>query len=512
MSVDHSLQTIQQASTRHTPDERQVLRGLHRPSLTPVTRGLLQRQCACGDTPGVDGECAACRTQRLGLQRYAVGTTAPLPTPPIVQEVLRSPGQPLDKGTRAFMESRFGYDFSQVRIHTDTRAAESARAVHALAYTVGRDMVFGAGQYAPEMARGRELLAHELAHVVQQASAPATGMLEVADAGNAPEREAAAAASQVLSAGQAMPQVPSHTPAQIARQDDAGAAAGAAPASPSRVDLIRVSCESNTIAFETDAGVYVYDLTDCEIEDADYLATVTVEGNNVNFSPPPDAPGAHARFPYRIEPGQPNPSTFFGGQTTVRIVTGAVPGPSPAPGPGPAARTMICSKRLQAPVVGWFANHAYIDDTGSGDCRGSSKVGNYAIQTLVSGNFLRGCAAKTDTSDDPQSYTPNVKECTPKAGVTDLHKCLRDAYTAYADPSVYANPRGPNSNTFAATLARTCCADSSSSGLGWVPGWKHAPAPPCPSTSSGPILATGLGESANAGEDLSGTPTAMAEV
>jgi hypothetical protein len=64
--------------------------------------------------------------------------------------------------------------------------------------------------------------------------------------------------------------------------------------------------------------------------------------------------------------------------------------------------------------------------------------------------------------------------------MTDVSKCLRGAYAAYSDPSVYQNPRGPNSNTFAATLAKACCADSSSTGLGSVPGWDQSPAPPCP--------------------------------
>lgn len=88
--------------------------------------------------------------------------------PPIVHDVLSSPGQPLDASTRTFMEPRFGYDFSQVRVHTDKRAAESARAVNALAYTVGRDVVFGEGEYEPGTSMGRRLLAHELTHVVQQ--------------------------------------------------------------------------------------------------------------------------------------------------------------------------------------------------------------------------------------------------------------------------------------------------------------------------------------------------------
>lgn len=83
------------------------------------------------------------------------------------------PGRPLDAETRAFMEPRFGRDFGHVRVHADERAAASARAVNARAYTVGRDIVFGAGQYAPGAAAGRQLLAHELTHTVQQAAGAA---------------------------------------------------------------------------------------------------------------------------------------------------------------------------------------------------------------------------------------------------------------------------------------------------------------------------------------------------
>jgi hypothetical protein len=88
--------------------------------------------------------------------------------PPIVHEVLRSPGQPLDAATRAFMEPRFGQDFGQVRVHTDAKAAESARTIGAQAYTVGENLVFGAGRYAPGSMTGKQLLAHELTHTVQQ--------------------------------------------------------------------------------------------------------------------------------------------------------------------------------------------------------------------------------------------------------------------------------------------------------------------------------------------------------
>ena len=136
----------------------------------------LQHNCACG------GGCPRCQTEQPGRERESLQTkrvqavdTGQIAAPPIVHEVLRSPGQPLDPATRAFMEPRFGHDFSRVRVHTDAKAAESARAVNALAYTVGHDVAFGAGQYAPKTSEGRRLLAHELTHVVQKG--PGEGMV-----------------------------------------------------------------------------------------------------------------------------------------------------------------------------------------------------------------------------------------------------------------------------------------------------------------------------------------------
>jgi hypothetical protein len=137
-------------------------------SLLPAQSALAQRKCACGKSGGVSGSCEECEMKQLSLQRSSTGSSQPAAAPAIVDEVLRSPGQPVDQATRAFMEPRFGHDFNQVRIHSDARAAESASAVNALAYTVGRDIVFGAGQYRPQTSSGKELLAHELAHVVQQ--------------------------------------------------------------------------------------------------------------------------------------------------------------------------------------------------------------------------------------------------------------------------------------------------------------------------------------------------------
>jgi hypothetical protein len=90
--------------------------------------------------------------------------------PGSVDRVLAHPGTPLEPALQQDMEHRFVHDFSQVRVHTDTAAGHSARDVSAHAYTVGRDIVFGAGQFAPQTQTGRRLLAHELTHFVQQSA------------------------------------------------------------------------------------------------------------------------------------------------------------------------------------------------------------------------------------------------------------------------------------------------------------------------------------------------------
>jgi peptidoglycan/xylan/chitin deacetylase (PgdA/CDA1 family) len=131
----------------------------------------VQRKCACG---GSGDECEACKEKQEKeeeglLQRTTAATpVAHATAPPIVHEVLRSPGQPLDAATRAFFEPRFGRDFSRVRVHADAQAAQSAAAVNSLAYTVGHDVAFASGQYGAGTREGNRVLAHELAHVVQQ--------------------------------------------------------------------------------------------------------------------------------------------------------------------------------------------------------------------------------------------------------------------------------------------------------------------------------------------------------
>jgi hypothetical protein len=143
-----------------------------RPSITPVRSALLQRACACGQLPGSGGKCEDCDKKEKGkgkvLQRASNGGAQPATVPAVVNQALSSPGRPLDNSTRTFMESRFGHDFGSVRVHNDSLAAESARAVNARAYTVGNDIVFDHGRYNPGTESGNHLLAHELAHTIQQ--------------------------------------------------------------------------------------------------------------------------------------------------------------------------------------------------------------------------------------------------------------------------------------------------------------------------------------------------------
>jgi hypothetical protein len=138
---------------------------------TPAQGRVLERRCKCGQHTVAGDRCASCREAAgTKLQRAAVTPTPQKAAPRVVDEVLDSAGQPLDSSDRAFMEPRFGFDFSRVRVHSNAKAAESARAVAAHAYTVGSDIVFGPTRYEPGTERGRKLLAHELTHVVQQGS------------------------------------------------------------------------------------------------------------------------------------------------------------------------------------------------------------------------------------------------------------------------------------------------------------------------------------------------------
>lgn len=122
---------------------------------------------------------------------------------PVREVVGGGGGEPLDAGTRAMMETHLGSDFGDVRVHTDSAASDSARAVNAQAYTVGNDVVFQSGRYDPHSSAGQHMLAHELTHVVQQRSGPvdgtpAAGGIQISDPSDRFEQEAQHTADRVV--------------------------------------------------------------------------------------------------------------------------------------------------------------------------------------------------------------------------------------------------------------------------------------------------------------------------
>jgi hypothetical protein len=176
-----------------------------------LASGLLQRKCACGQHTIAGGECDECgkkppslqratRKSELGTRNSRLETRNSAGVPPIVHEVLRSSGQPLDSATRAFFEPRFGHDFSRVRVHTDSKAAESARAVNALAYTVGQNIVLGDTHDVSSSWESRKLVAHELAHSIQQKSnvEGLTQEMRMTSPNDRSEREAEVAVEAIL--------------------------------------------------------------------------------------------------------------------------------------------------------------------------------------------------------------------------------------------------------------------------------------------------------------------------
>ena len=161
---------------------------------------LLRRKCACGGSAGLTDTCKDCDENRLRVQRRALSSARPFCPTHVVSDVLSEEGQDLDESTRIFMETELGHDFRRVRVHTNARASESARAVNAVAYTVGTDIVFASGSYQPQTHGGRHLIAHELVHTLQQNSQPRgqQAKLEIGEENDEFEGEADRIADQVM--------------------------------------------------------------------------------------------------------------------------------------------------------------------------------------------------------------------------------------------------------------------------------------------------------------------------
>jgi hypothetical protein len=165
----------------------------------------------------------------LALQRTAgnagVGAMLEEERSPVHDVVGSGGGSPLPTDVRTDMEGRLGADFGDVRVHTDDKAHDSARAVNAHAYTVGSDVVFQRGGYDTTSTAGRTTLAHELTHVVQQRSgpvdgAPAAGGIKVSDPSDRFEREASANAERAMSATPEPASAVSDAPAMVQREEE----------------------------------------------------------------------------------------------------------------------------------------------------------------------------------------------------------------------------------------------------------------------------------------------------
>jgi Domain of unknown function (DUF4157) len=172
--------------------------------LDPEDLGLTYRAAAAGRTD-VLGPAGLLGLQRAVGNRGGGALVSEEQRSPVLDVVDSGGGSPLDTETRADMESRLGHDFSDVRVHTDSRAHDSARAVNAHAYTVGSNVVFQRDKYDASSMEGRTMLAHELTHVVQQRSGPvegtpAGGGVQISDPSDRFEREAAANAERAMSA------------------------------------------------------------------------------------------------------------------------------------------------------------------------------------------------------------------------------------------------------------------------------------------------------------------------
>lgn len=217
-------------------------------------------------------------------------------------------GIPLEPETRALFERPFGHDFSQVRIHADDAANAAARAVQARAYTYRNHILLKGREYTPGTARGQRLLAHELAHVVQQGGA--------APLHPEPDDWTTQAPPELLTAA-VPPAISARISPRIARLPEDEPSVG------STVGYVAVYLDKASggmdpvIDFHTQRGMFRYHLDDVgDFEPGEYRAHVRVRGQNVEFRFDV-AKGQLFSFRYRVMPGQANPATFFAKQSVV---------------------------------------------------------------------------------------------------------------------------------------------------------------------------------------------------
>jgi len=455
------------------------------------------------NAPGVQRVCDDCEDE---MQRKERSHSEPTLSTAVESQIgaLQSGGEPLAAPTRSFFEPRFGRDFSGVRVHADVSAAATAQSVNALAYTHGNHIVFGAGQYQPNTAGGRRLLAHELTHVVQQRHAGSATVQRACD--SAVPATTCTAGPAVFTPGVGPFRFKTGCDDFITGQDAAM--------------LAVVAAFRPTVTMEIH-GYASVDAPSLSAFNEKLACARANKARDVLIAPPPAGLGIGPRITDVVGHG-PTPGPASDRQSVVLIVRAPPPPPRRVPPvvkPGPRTpcerdcestfdeciqrtfnplqclatrsacerfcvgsrpRFEVCARLLQPPVEVSGCNHAYIE----------TPTRRYAIITPCTSQFTfalpgGGVAIKTDRSPDPCHRRPTCIECIPRPGVTDLERCFESQFRAYAAPSQH-KILGPNSNTFAGTLARACCDNMAvrPAALGCMPGWDDPPAParsaPCP--------------------------------
>jgi hypothetical protein len=254
------------------------------------------------------------------LRRKSAGSAGPasdaaLP-PPSVSGALASPARNLDFATRSFFEPRFGRSLADIRVHSDDDSARSAQAVSARAYTVGNDIVFAPGQYSPGTEEGRWLLAHEIAHAMQQRGGDLNVLRRQATDGKM-EAKAPAPAAGVTPRAPAPP--PGPVPGPQAPTE--GKLAPLEDPTRRRVQLMTFDCQQKRLAINTGSVVYYYKLEKCSLPFGSYEPTVEHLGNDFKLHFGVDIRKEKERFDfsYYVESGQVNPAQLLAKQDKVDV-------------------------------------------------------------------------------------------------------------------------------------------------------------------------------------------------
>jgi hypothetical protein len=416
---------------------------------------LLRRRCACGGTPGLDGECAACRRKRLTRghsgtstgERLDAGAPAPATAPATAPGVTAPPTAPPVPGPVP---------------PTRAPAAPCTQPVnwsHGPAADNGPDGIRVQISWGSSTGRLADLADCTVREVVRYDPIPNPPFLW------RPRNPTILTVPAVLGAGEDTHSYPLGLQTGIT---DPRAAGTMVAHQQYQFRCTGQGCSGSWEDFANEAYTITREVFAEYVRPNPWRYRITKQGvsNPFRYSREVPIPDPPTRAP------APTPAPVPGPTAPPAVPPGG--GAGSGTGAGAGSSFQVCARDLQG-RLGLFANHAYIE----------APPKRYAVITPLCPahwweNPATGTVAqKWDNSPDPCGKTPRCVDCTPAPGVTDLATCFRDTFAAYSNPSLY-RAAGPNSNTFAGTLARRCCAGMvpKPSVLGNCPGWSDSPAPP----------------------------------